>query len=57
MRVTSKTRKLLADIKKMCFEKEDCTKCPFWDKLLECRFYAPSSWLIDDWEEYKDENT
>lgn len=56
MRVTRKTRKLLADIKKMCNERDDCTRCPLWDKALGCRFDVPASWMIDDWEEYKNEN-
>lgn len=53
MRVTRKTRKLLADIKKMCWGREDCKGCPFWDKVLECRLCNPCRWCIDDWEEYK----
>lgn len=54
MRVTSKTRKLLADIKKMCADKR-CAVCPFWDNVLECRLNLPYCWSIDDWEEYKDD--
>lgn len=54
MRVTSKTRKLLADIKKMCLGRADCKSCPFWDNVLECRLCNPWNWCIDDLEEYKE---
>lgn len=53
MRVTSKTRKLLSDIKKMCLGKRTCKGCPLWDDDLRCRLCGPCSWCIDDWEEYK----
>lgn len=56
MRVTSKTRKLLADIKKMCAGRKTCERCPLWDKDLHCRLDGPCAWCIDDWEEYKNEN-
>lgn len=55
MRVTNKTRKLLADIKKMCINREVCKTCPFWDKVLQCRLHYPYGWRIDDWKEYKEE--
>lgn len=55
MRVTRKTRKLLADIKKMCLGRADCKSCPFWDNVLECRLCNPWNWCIDDWEEYKND--
>ena len=56
MRVTCKTRKLLADIKKMCAGRRSCERCPLWDKDLHCRLDGPCAWCIDDWEEYKNEN-
>lgn len=56
MRVTRKTRKLLADIKKMCTGRVVCLqRCPFWDKDLGCRLNHPHCWCIDDWKEYKEE--
>lgn len=54
MKVTSKTRKLLADVKKKCKARR-CVGCPFWDNMLECRLNYPYRWSIDDWEEYKNE--
>ena len=54
MRVTRKARKLLADIKKMCNDR-DCGRCTFYDKELKCRLGLPFAWMIDDWKEYKDE--
>ena len=56
MRVTRKTRKLMADIKKMCNNRDKCARCPFHDKELHCRLRLPFNWLIDDLEEYKNEN-
>lgn len=55
MRVTHKTRKLLADIQKMCIDRGMCKTCPFWDKLLDCRLNYPYGWTIADWDEYKEE--
>ena len=56
MRVTSKTRKRLADIRKMCIGRVRCDDCPFWDNELKCRLiYHPYEWLIEDWKECKEE--
>lgn len=54
MRVTTKTRKLLADVKKMCMGRGLCNHCPFWDDDLQCRIGYPVQWYIDDWTEYKE---
>lgn len=57
-RTSKAVRQVIADLKKKCMSIAFCNKCPYWDDDLECRIgYPVANWYIDDWEEYKNEQS